>query len=82
MHTYTHTQSVNVQVQFSPRLDLAEIREEALRLSREELVRQAEEAARLEKERLELEQQLAAVSQDSATRQLHAQGIINLFVGY
>ena len=52
---------MNVRVQFSPRLDPADIREEALRLSREELVRQAEEAARLEKERLELEQQLAAV---------------------
>ncbi len=48
---------------FSPRLDPGTVRDEAVRLVQEELLRATEETARLERERIELErQQQSAVS--------------------
>ncbi len=61
---HAHTQSVEVVVTFSPRLERQCVIDEALRLAREELLRGVEKNARLERERAEKqEQQQSAVNQ-------------------
>ncbi len=64
-NTTTSHQSVSVSVVFSPCLDPGAVREEAVRMVQEELLRATQETARLERERIELErQQQSAVSHD------------------
>lgn len=51
------TQSVDVAVTFTPRLDPQCVAEEGLRLAREELLKGAEKNAQLERERTEKQEQ-------------------------